>query len=174
MATPAVTFSVDVEGLERSIHSAVADALDKIVIDLQRELKLMLSKPGTGRVYFKGRKRKRLKSGRMGKWTGGRRHRASAPGEPPAAQTGFLRNSWGVGSNSGGVDKSDLNNKRRPRLRLGSNVVYAAAMEYGYEPNNLAPRPYIRPTIEAYTASGRAEKRVVAAIVKALPKVRRR
>lgn len=74
-------------------------------------------------------------------------HRASAPGQPPAADTGTLRRSWQMGSAiaSRGVEGS------RRTYRIGSAVRYAMRMEYGGSDSRgvyIAPRPYVRPTLE--------------------------
>jgi phage gpG-like protein len=85
---------------------------------LQGEIKLALSRPGTGRTYKswgvtsrlarKGTK-KRLKQ----------EHRASSPGEPPAVDTGFLRASVVINYEGDGT------------ARVGPAAKYAAALEYG-------------------------------------------
>lgn len=67
-------------------------------------------------------------------------HRASAPGQPPAPDTGMLRRSWQVGR----MEKTGT----RRVYRLGSNVRYAKRMEFGG--GNILPRPYVAPTIAQY------------------------
>jgi len=59
----------------------------------------------------------------------------SRPGEPPHVDTGTLRRSitYKIAKDSAFV---------------GSNVVYARALEMGYAPGGLAPRPYLRPVID--------------------------
>ena len=62
-------------------------------------------------------------------------HRASAPGQPPANETGYLISSIGV----------------RTAGRLSAEVVaaapYALALEYGT--NRIAPRPFLNPAAAA-------------------------
>lgn len=90
---------------------------------LVRETVLTLSRPGTGREYPRG----------------GRVHRASAPGEPPAVDTGELRASIGA-EQVGGV------------LRVGSGLPKAAGLEFGTTTpsgGTVAPRPFMRPAFEA-------------------------
>lgn len=85
---------------------------------LEREIKLQLSHPGTGRIY----KRRSIS------------HQASAPGEPPAPDTGSLRNS--IGHEAVG----DV-------LRVGSAMaVVPEALEFGTQ--RIAPRPFMRPALE--------------------------
>lgn len=89
---------------------------------LEKTWKLVLSKPGSGREYARGKKT----------------HVASAPGEPPAVDTGRLRNSISHGT-VGGV------------MRVGTGVIYARALEYGHKYKNrtLLPRPHARPALIA-------------------------
>lgn len=63
---------------------------------------------------------------------------ASLPGEPPALQSGHLRNSYNFapsGTNS---------------VILGSNALYAPFLEFGTV--NMAPRPVLRPAVEKMLA----------------------
>jgi HK97 gp10 family phage protein len=83
---------------------------------LERAMKLELSHPGTGRVYKRG----------------GVLHQASAPGEPPAVDTGALRNS--IGHEAVG----DV-------LRVGSGLDYSAYLEFGTP--KMEPRPFARPAL---------------------------
>jgi len=107
-------------------------------------------KPGSGREY-----RKR----------GGKIHKASAPGEPPAVDTGRLRASissnWtGSGMARGKVEppaEAD-DGVGQPTKELtgvvGSNVEYARRLELGFvgadslgRIYNQLPRPYLRPAL---------------------------
>lgn len=63
-------------------------------------------------------------------------HRASAPGHPPAPDSGLLMKSWQA-------DLSRLN-EPNPRARVGTNLNYAKKLEYGGR--HLAARPFARPT----------------------------
>lgn len=73
----------------------------------------------------------------------------SPPGSPPFVQTGTLRNSIDM------AVKSDLFGVRgflgvRKGVAGGdikSKPGYARALELGYPPRNLKPRPYLRPAI---------------------------
>jgi len=90
---------------------------------LVREIKLELSKPGSGRIYGT--------------------HQASAPGQPPAVDTGVLRNS---------IDFEVL--EAEQKVRVGSGVDYAPLLEFGTP--RILPRPFMRAAFErAKTAMGR-------------------
>lgn len=68
-------------------------------------------------------------------------HKASAPGDPPAVDTGNLRRSWQVGF--GGARPTTVGTKRV--IRAGSSVKYARRLEYGG--GAIAARPYIAPAL---------------------------
>lgn len=76
----------------------------------------VLRRPGTGRLYRRG----------------GVSHRASAPGEPPATDTGVLANS---------IDVEGLPNPVDPSARVGSGLAYARHLEFGV-PGRIEPRPH--------------------------------
>ena len=89
------------------------------------EVKEMLSKPGTGRVY----KSRRARGGHI-------LHRASVPGQPPAPDTGTLRRSIA----------------RRIKViagqvygYVGTKLGYGENLEYGTE--RVAARPFLRPVV---------------------------
>lgn len=77
-----------------------------------------LSEPGRGRLYKRGNIT----------------HRASAPGQGPAVDTGRLRQSIAV------VKVGDQH------YRIGTNVRYAPLLEFGTR--HIAPRPFMRPAAE--------------------------
>lgn len=82
---------------------------------------LIQSGPKTGRVY------RRYNPFRI--------HQASAPGQPPAEDLGRLSNSFGI-------EYKKLN-QYAYSATVGSDLVYAAALEYGNPSTNLLPRPYL-------------------------------
>ena len=78
----------------------------------------------------------------------------SKPGEPPHVDTGRLRASISVNWSGSGMDNGktdamakDNDGVTQPtgafRVRVGTNVEYGAALEYGTR--NMEPRPYLRP-----------------------------
>lgn len=90
-------------------EQAVAQAAQKLRNGVVEEL----SKPGKGRTYG--------------------RHTASAPGDPPAVDTGRLRQSITALKITPG------------HWRVGTNVEYAIYLEFGTR--RVAPRPFFRPAV---------------------------
>jgi len=76
-------------------------------------MKEAIAESGSGRVYQRG----------------GVRHRASAPGEPPATDTGYLLNS--VDTQVEGL-----------QAKVGNTAEYALYLERGTQ--HIAPRPFVR------------------------------
>jgi phage gpG-like protein len=85
---------------------------------IRTEVVEQLSQPGRGKRYKKGSVV----------------HLASAPGDPPAVDSGRLRQSITV------LRLSD------DHYRVGTNVVYAPLLEFGSR--KVAPRPFMRPALE--------------------------
>lgn len=116
------------------VESRCRVQLDKAAADLQTEMKVMLSRRGTGRVYH------RTVGGRRGGVsTAGTFRQASAPGEPPAVDTGALRRSIQI-------DRRQIN---ALRVRVGTDKKVDAhalgrLLEYGTR--YMAPRPWARPS----------------------------
>lgn len=103
---------------------------------LERDVKEMVNVPGTfgprsGNVYLR----------RKG---GTKQHTASAPGEPPAVDTGRLRSSIVTETFEGG---------RVARIGPSVTVDYAAELEDGNEAKHLKPRPFLRPVIDRYSGN---------------------
>lgn len=92
--------------------------------DLRTEVIDTLSHPGTGRTYTRGRVA----------------HTASAPNNPPAVDTGNLRQSIGI-------DTSQLS-----ALKVAVGVTraapYAVHLEFGT--SRMAPRPFLLPSVLQY------------------------
>jgi hypothetical protein len=93
--------------------------------------RLMRSSPASGRVYLRG----------------GRAHRASAPGEPPAVDTGTLvRNVEAIVGRQGGGWVGETG--------VLAEAEYAMALEYGTA--RMAPRPAWRPALQRVIAEAPA------------------
>jgi HK97 gp10 family phage protein len=117
----------------RAGRAGVPRDLDMLGLKLTSELRLELSKPGTGRVYttlFFTHNGNAIPYGTRTP------HTASAPGEPPAVDTGQLRASYGHG-----VER-ELNGAT---LSIGTGSPYAAYLEFGT--SKIAPRPHLRPVM---------------------------
>ncbi len=68
-------------------------------------------------------------------------HRASAPLQPPAVDTGRLRQSINI----------DASNLGDLKIRVGTNVRYAKILEFGSR--RMQPRPFMRPALEQWRHS---------------------
>lgn len=94
-------------GLQRGVEAVRDEAVS-----------LILSGPKTGRIYRRG----------------GVSHQASAPGEPPASDTGQLVNSIITSVDTGKLTGS-----------VGFGTEYAKFLNYGTR--NIAPRPFAIPAL---------------------------
>lgn len=104
------------DGLVGQIRQAAMTGVVRGTEDVRTEgASLMINSPRTGRVYRRG----------------GVTHKASAPGEPPAPDTGYLLNSIRTE-----YDTAEL----LGRVIFGAN--YAQHLEYGTV--KMARRPYAR------------------------------
>lgn len=158
--------------------------LVSVTVRLGQVVKEMLSRPGSGRVYARrGEARKAL--GQRGflsraeasaflrsRRTSGLRnmslrrlgfHKASAPGEPPAADTGDLRRSWQAGFRA----PRPVQSGQSRRIVVGSNKRYARRLEFGG--GAIAARPYLRPSCDIVRpdASAVVNRAVALALAKA-------
>jgi len=127
-------FTVKIHGLERlqsalrhlgsDLDVAVDDAVkEEGELAIRRIIK-KINQPGRGRLY------RRYNPKRL--------HRASAPKEPPATDTGRLVKSirnWGVKSIGPG------------EISIGSALLYARILEFGMLTKNILPRPVWVPEI---------------------------
>lgn len=121
-----------------------------VALVMQKHMRDELSKKGSG---VSARTFVMRKRNGVGKRVRVNRTR-SAPGEPPAAQTGVLRASWTIAPTPWIGSKEDattrgfayLENRGNKAIlyTLGSNLVYARALEFGSPRTRLAPRPYAR------------------------------
>lgn len=116
---------------------ATEHALPALGLDLVNRIKRDLKRPGTGRMY-------RSKVSKA-------MHRASAPGRPPASDSGDLSTSYRMVVIAPGV------------IEVGTNIEYAAYLEFGTR--KMRPRPHFRPNVNALKAVITAE--MASAIVKA-------
>jgi len=92
--------------------------VDRIAHRIEQEDKVLLSQPGSGRIYKRGNVS----------------HQASAPGEPPAIDTSDLINSVHV-EKEGSLT-----------ALVVEGAEYSADLEYGT--TKMAPRPHLTPAVE--------------------------
>lgn len=98
-----------IDRMRRQIENAVEETAKEI----EQRIKLGMMEPHSGRWYGK--------------------HRASAPGEMPAAETGNLVNSIQTDPDGDAT------------WAVWTGVEYAVHLEYGAPNANIAPRPFMRP-----------------------------
>jgi phage gpG-like protein len=134
------SFALDTSSFMAGIRRAKAEyerrarqAINLGVMLFEREVKKELSKPGTGRLYKRRRRRGR-----------GQFHRASAEGHPPASDMGILRSSI-------------THLVERELLawvgQVGTDAPYARILEFGGYTGRggatfIAARPFILTTLE--------------------------
>ena len=123
--------SANIEGIERGLKIAM--------IQLQTELRITLSKKGSGAGYFGGSKGK------------GSYRTRSAPGEPPAVDTGTLRNS--VQSKPQYVAGTGMTSIVLTGLVAGVNKDARIPRWLEYGTSRMKARPFIAPSLKAIRPS---------------------
>jgi|TARA_Y100000310_G_scaffold344956_1_gene460768 phage gpG-like protein len=106
---------------------------DKLILDIDNAMASRL--PKAGAVVVGETKRLLGRQGRpsLASQAKGAEVTHSKPGEPPKWQTKTLRQS---------ITQESVSKHEQ---RVGTNVVYARALELGYDKRNLLARPYLRP-----------------------------
>lgn len=113
-----VKVEIDLILANRVAMDAAERGMRAVVLDAEAILKAdLLSRPGTGRTYKRGKTVT---------------HTASAPGEPPAPDTGRLRAS---------ITTEVIRGTDEVRGIVTANTEYAAALQLGTE--KIRPRPYL-------------------------------
>jgi hypothetical protein len=157
---------IDEKKISETMRRGVANGLLGVQLQLSRFLRSTLSKPGTGRLYRVSRGSARGRNLRARGF-----HRASSPGQPPAVNTGRLRQSWAIAGNADQKfrvraplgKKSESTTQEfavltydiapnRMWFTYGSNLKYARALEFGSRRRGLSQRPYVRPAVAAVGA----------------------
>ena len=106
--------------------------LSKAAIMVESYIKHHFTLQGTHRAYKRGRKL----------------HISSAPGRPPAIDTGALRSSVTHEVNASGLDaKVGSDKDRLKRQTVGTDVDYGYYLEMGTR--RMKPRPWLRPALNA-------------------------
>jgi HK97 gp10 family phage protein len=132
------------------------EALDAIVSNIEKrfvavgfqletDIKRSMT-TGTGRTYVKGKNRNII-------------HIASAPGMPPAVDTGRLRASISTNWSNSGMERGHVDGKAeaedgvgmpkdplRFHVYVGTNVLYAPLLEWGTR--RMSARPFVRPAFD--------------------------
>lgn len=136
----------------KAIIQVLPEASKKLIaqgLSLERAIKKKLSQLGTGRIY--------KREGKFGF------HQASAPGEPPAIDTGRLKASistnWvdsgmtegvtdGAANPGDGVKQPTLSGKEIFKVVVGTNVDYGPRLEFGDK--KIEKRPFMRPVFDEF------------------------
>ena len=116
MASSKVTYEVNIPLAEQYVEAQVVRGMRALLLEGDRILADILSQPGTGRAYSRGSVV----------------HVASAPGQPPAPDTGQLRNSR---------DTEVLFTPEGVLGVISVNADHAAPLQLGTD--TIAPRPFI-------------------------------
>jgi HK97 gp10 family phage protein len=146
-----VTVDIQIDGLRpEQINGKVRAAIEKglmaVALIGQNEAKRLIIKgPKTGRIYERGKTKK------------GKRkfHQASAPGEPPANDTGFLVShifAEPVREGLVGASKAIPGASKNIAARIVARAPYAVHLEFGTR--KMEPRPFIRPAGDKAAAQG--------------------
>lgn len=132
---------IDQAGLQELFHDPngpVAQIIEQAAYRVENMAKRLVSGPGSGGLYLPGVKFFR-RGAKLYRWERASAHEASAPGEPPAGDTGMLLVS--LHHTSPQDDGISL------VCRVGSDLDYAAYLELGTR--YMAPRPFLRPSLSA-------------------------
>lgn len=130
------TVDINQGDLDAQLFDIVHDDLERRAYNVENFQKRLLRLHGTGRIYTT--RFYRDKEGRLRK--GGPRvpHQASAPGEPPAADTGQLLNSIHHKLDSDGDGQYAW---------IGTDLAIGTYLELGTR--YMDPRPFLRPSLVA-------------------------
>ena len=143
----------DYDKINNIILSPLQKQLVTIGLKIERDIKRSM-KRGTGRIYLGGKNRNI-------------EHQASAPGSPPAVDTGRLRASISTNWTESGMDRGKVDSDAlasegvgnpggkvlktffgRFKVVVGTNVIYAPWLCFGTR--RMAARPFIRPIFDRY------------------------
>jgi hypothetical protein len=124
-----------IEALFHDPKGPVARIMEQKAYAVENAAKRLLLLPGNGRTYDTTFYRD--SAGRLRKGRARVPHTASAPGEPPASDTGRLLTSIHHEMSDGpeGIEG-----------RVGSDVEYAVYLELGTR--DMLPRPFLRPALD--------------------------
>jgi len=121
-----------------STDGLVGQDLQRRALAVENAQKRLLSMHGGGRVYTT---RFFVRGGKLYAYGSRPAHQASAPGQPPAVDTGRLRATIGHSVTTDGGLHANVGSGGNPAV---PGVNYAAYLEYGTR--HMAPRPWLRPS----------------------------
>ena len=124
---------VDTSGAVVEVRDESSKIIRKFLFDIERRMKISLTGPKSGRIYRRAGKQYVTKKGDI-KRRKPTFHRASAPGEAPATDTGFLMN---------GI-RARMDSPIQGTITIAAP--YAIWLEAGTR--FMEPRPFIAPAIE--------------------------
>ena len=119
------TYTFNAQEIYDIHYVAIYRGLKRFIVIIQNDLRDKLSQEGTGRQYVIN------KSGTV--------HTASAPGEPPAVNTGLLRNSVATAPVVEKTSRDEI------EMRLTDFAPYGATLERGT--SKMAARPWVKPVL---------------------------
>jgi phage gpG-like protein len=137
------------KGAPKAALDEISKLIAKAALNISNDAKRRIAKgPKTGKLYFyasgglpgEPEFRKR-----------GKPHRASAPGESPATDTGVLMNNI-------------IARSRELAAEAGTNIDYAPGLEFGTP--DIEPRPFLQPAIDEVWPDEQAE--IAAAVQRAV------
>jgi hypothetical protein len=133
-----ISLIIDPLKIANNIAQVASKVIRKITFDVHGAIIDQIRKgPKTGRLYKRGKR--------------GRVHRASAPGETPASDSGHLINS---------VQVSPFTNPLVGEVVVAAD--YAAYLELGAPRAHLEPRPYIKPAVQGVISKLQSATRSIA------------
>lgn len=118
----------------------VGKIMEMAAMAVEGTAKFLVTLPGSGRFYPKG-SYFLTRHGKVYHWVRYTDHRASAPGEPPASDTGYL------------LSKIEHELRVEKGVVIGRVVAktgYSLYLELGTR--YMAPRPFLRPALSAVNA----------------------
>jgi hypothetical protein len=121
-----------------TMRNGLREGMNLCLVRAARLLRDQLSHPGRGTLYRVAQGKAKGRNLRARGF-----HRASFPGQSPAALTGSLRASWSVETVGDRPDgfANIFEDGREVILQFGSNLPYAQMLEYGTR--RMKPRPYV-------------------------------
>jgi len=148
------------DAILETMRVGLREGMNLSLVRAARLLRGQLSHPGRGSLYRVAQGKAKGRNLRARGY-----HRASFPGQSPAALTGSLRASWSVETVGNRPDgfANIFEDGRDVILRFGSNLPYAPMLEYGTR--RMKPRPYVRKILPRLAAF--SKKDIVSALERA-------